>query len=275
MKSKILIGLVILGFFACNTRAKEEKLADKHLDRIELLIENESYNNAKKAIDSIHVLFPRLIEKRKIASALKDTIIRRQSTRNLLYCEKVLPRRQQELDSLAKNFKFEKDENYQEIGNYIYKTQITELNTYRNYLKSYVDEKATIHLVSYFTGLKINHKAIKVEANELNIVSDTTNTSNSVFHSFSDGGLYWESLSLKKTEALKLVVFITRNYKSKIKITLIGDKKKSSYILSELDKKAIYETYQFWIVKKDVVQLEKEILKAKIKTENIKLRYKN
>jgi len=29
------------------------------------------------------------------------------------------------------------------------------------------------------------------------------------------------------------------------------------------------------MVKKDVVQLEKEILKAKIKTENIKLRYKN
>lgn len=275
MKSKMLFGLVILVFYACNTRAKEEKLADKNLNRIESLIKNESYNDAKKAIDSIHILFPRLVNKRKIASALKDTIIRRQSSRNLLYCEKILPQRQHELDSLAKKFKFEKDENYQEIGNYIYKTQITELNTYRNYLKSYVDEKATIHLVSYFTGLKINHKAIKVEANELNIVSDTTNTSNSVFHSFSDGGLYWESLSLKKTEALKLVVFITRNYKSKIKITLIGNKKKSSYILSEQDKKAIYETYQFWMVKKDVVQLEKEILKAKIKTENIKLRYKN
>jgi len=58
--------------------------------------------------------------------------------------------------------------------------------------------------VSYFTRLRINYKTIKVETNELNIMSDTTNTSNSVFHSFLIGGLYCESIRLKNGSFLNI-----------------------------------------------------------------------
>ena len=99
-------------FASCNGGGSPEKQADKKLLEIEQLITDNDWATARLKIDSIHTLFPRLVDKRKIAVALADTISRRESARMLAYCDSILPVKKAEADSLMKFFRFEKDEKY-------------------------------------------------------------------------------------------------------------------------------------------------------------------
>jgi len=275
MKKIVPLFFVILIFLSsCNKREAQEKDADKRLKHIEQLIAENAFNAAKIEIDSIHSLYPRLVSKRKIAAAFEDTITRRESSRTLAYCDSILPLKQHEADSIQKNFRFEKNSNYQDFGNYIYKTQLTESNSNRNYLKAYVDENADFYLISNYSGGKIDHTSIEVSANDIFAHTDTLSTSNSAFHSFNDGGSHWESLTFKNQEDKGVGAFIAHNSGSHLKVTLYG-KKTYVYYLSDSDKKAIAETYQLWIVKKDVAQLQKEIKKATVKIKRINARKNN
>jgi len=265
----ILVMVVI--FSSCNKREAQEKDADKRLKHIEQLIAGNALNAAKIEIDSIHSLYPRLVSKRKIAAALADTIVRRESARTLAYCDSILPLKQQEADSVQRNFRLEKNEKYQQFGSYIYKTQLTESNTNRIYLKAYVDENADLYLISNYCGTKIEHTSIEVSANDVYAHTDTLSTSSSAYHSFNDDGSHWESLTFKNQEDKGVTAFIAQNQGARLRVTLSG-KKPYVYYLNDGDKKAIAETYHLWIVKKDVAQLQKEIKKATLKIEKINKR---
>lgn len=264
LKSILIISL----FFSCNSRKEQEESADKRLKHIQELIENCSFNAAKTEIDSIHTLFPMLVEKRRIAAALSDTIMRRESSRSLVYCDSILPGKIHEMDSIIKNFRFEKDKKYQDIGNYVYKTEQTESNASRTYLKTYVDENADFYLVSNYCGGKNEQQSVEVSANELFAHTDTISLSDPNNHRFDDGGSHFESIIFKNESGKSVVEFITQSASKALKITLHG-KKSFSYYLAEADRKAIIETYHLWKVKKDVVNLQKEIKKANLRISRI------
>ena len=265
----ILLAFTLL--ISCDSRQKQEKLADIRLKHIEQLISQNSLNAAKIQIDSIHLLFPRLVNKRRIAAALEDTIVRRESSRSLAYCDSILPKKQHEADSILRNFRFEKDKIYQETGNYIYKTQQTEGNTNRIYLKAYVSENADLFLISNYCGGKLEHTSVEVAVSDLFARTDTIDTSDPSYHSFTDGGLRWEVVTFKNDAGKDVASFIAQYTTKPIKVILHG-KKNYVYYLADSDKKAILETYHFWIVKKDVVGLQKEIKKATAKIDRIKTR---
>ena len=260
LKSVLILALL----FSCDSRKAQEEKADNRLKHIQELIEQKSYNAAKNEIDSIHLLFPMLVDKRRIAAALSDTVIRRESSRSLAYCDSILPRKIHELDSIQKNFRVEKDKKYQEIASYIYKTQQTESNAGRIYLKTYLDDNADLYLVSNYCGAKIDQQSVEVSDNELFAHTDTISLSNPNNHRFDDGGSHYESILFKNESGKTVVEFITQSASKALKITLHG-KKSYSYYLADADKKAIAETYRFWKVKKDVVQLQKEIKKANLR----------
>lgn len=257
----LLMALVF--FVSCSSRHKQEKQADERLKRIEVLIKANSLNAAKIEIDSIHLLYPRLVNKRRIAAAFADTIAFLESTRNLAYCDSILPFKQREMDSIQKNFRFEKDAKYQDVGNFVYKTQQTESNSSRTYLKSYVDENADIYLISNYCGGKIEQTSLEVSVKDLFAHTDTLQTSNPAYYSYNDGGSHWETLTFKNNADKGVTAFIAQNASARIKITLHG-KRAYVYYLEDSDKKAIVETYHLWKVKKDVVNLQKEIKKAKV-----------
>nr|MBP8783191.1 hypothetical protein [Paludibacter sp.] len=208
-------------FASCNGGESPEKQADKKLLEIEQLIADNDWATARLKIDSIHTLFPRLVDKRKIAVALADTISRRESARMLAYCDSILPVKKAEADSLMKYFRFEKDEKYQEVGNYVYKSQITEQNTGRNYLKCYVDEKANFYLVSNVGGSRINHRNVMVSAGDGFATTENDSVAKGVFHSFTTDGQYFESLTFTNADG-GIGGFIAANRNEKIKVTLLG-----------------------------------------------------
>jgi hypothetical protein len=272
LKSISILFLFVVLFSACNSKAREQKKADEQLQKIENLIELNDYEAAKLLIDSIHIRFPRLVDKRRMAVALKDSMIRRESSKFLNYADSILPSKIQLLDSLQKNFRFEKDNEYQEFGNYVYKTQVTEQNTNRNYLKCYVDENADIYLVSNVYGSKIEHHGIRIDMDDQHVQTDSTETGEGTFHQFTNEGLYWESLTFKNETGNEISSFIANNAKSRLKVTLIG-KKQIVYYIPDLDKKAITESYKLWIVQKELKYLEQEKENAQIRIGRIGLKY--
>jgi hypothetical protein len=260
--------LAVTLFTACNSREKEEQLAEKRLQIIHSLIQNNELNAAKIQIDSLHVLFPRLINKRKVAAIFKDTIVVRESKRTLKYCDSMLVVLQQEYDSIRQNFRFEKNTTYQEIGNYVYKNYSTENHTDRTYLKCYVDENADIFLLSNYYGSPIQHVSVRVSCGDLFAQTDSIHISNAANHSYTIDGVHRQTIRFKTEQNGNLIHFIAEHAEHPIKVSLLG-KSTISYMLTPNDKKAMKESFIFWMVKSDIVQLEKEIKKAKQKIEKI------
>ncbi len=255
----------------CDSRKKEEKNADNQLTVIEHLIENNEYNVAKIKIDSFHFVFPRLVAKRKIAAALKDTIKRRESSILLMQCDSLYPIKRHEFELLSRNFRLEKESAYLNYGNYIHKSQIAEQNIHRNYLKCIVNENAELQLSSNFTGTKIAHHGIEVRAGDFFAATDSANQSNGFTHYFNDENDYFEQVTFQKVTAENIVKFIYDNKSSAIEVKLIG-KKTYKYNLNPTDIKAIAESYQLWVVRKDILKLEKEIQKASLIINRINFR---
>lgn len=272
---KKLFPLVVLSFVlllsSCNGRKKEEQQADKLLENIEQLIAANDYKSANSVIESLHKTYPRLVSRRKVAAAYADTIVRRESALVLIQCGQLLPPKTKQLDSLKVNFKLEKNEKYQETGNYVYKTQTTEQNAGRNYLKYSVDENGDTYLVSNYTGRKINHHSIKVSTGDLSQQTDSLQR-NGVFHAFDDSGAHYETLTFRNADDNGLAAFISAHAGKPIKITLTGNNN-YSYTLLPQDAKAIGATYQFASLLKETKQLQKDAEKATIRIEKIKLLY--
>lgn len=263
--------LSIIFLAACNSRAKQEKEADNQLQKIQQLIQQNELNAAKIAIDSFHTNFPRLVAKRRIAEAFQDTITRRECKRTIAYCDSILPFKQKEADSLLLNFRLEKNEKYQDIGNYVSKTQSTEANAARTYLKAFVDENADYYLVSQYMGPKIEHTSVEISNGEVFAHTDTIDITSASYLSFSDETGRWEIVTFKNEAENGVSEFISQYMNENLKVILHG-KKNFSYFLQNNDKKAIKETYHLWIVKKDINRLKKEIEKAKLKIEQINRR---
>jgi hypothetical protein len=266
----LLLYITVLFFISCVEKEDQQKLADIRLNKIEQLIRQNSYNQAKIQIDSIHLLFPRLVKKRAVAQAYADTIARRENSRSLIYCDSMLVIKQKEKAEIQMNFRFEKDKKYQDVGSYVYKSQITENNATRTYLKAYVDENSDFFLVSNYCGnSKLEHISVKVSVDDVFSQTDTIPVSNAFNHSFVDGAVHWESLTFKNEADKGVSAFIAQYETKQIHVSLIG-KRPCQYILCPSDKKAISQAYQLWVVMKDVEKLENEIKKASSKISRLK-----
>jgi hypothetical protein len=181
-----------------------------------------------------------------------------------------LPREQQEFDSISRNFRFEKNKKYQEFGNYVYKTQITESNSTRTYLKAYVDENADFYLISNYCGRKIEQSSVEVSVDGLFAHTDTIEASNPNYFAFNDEGSHWETLTFKNEADKGVTAFIAHYGSKSVKVTLHG-KMNYSYYLENSDKQAIVQTFNLWIVKKDIHRLQFEIKKATAIIKKIKM----
>lgn len=265
--------LLIFLLLSCNTRKQEEKRADNRLNNIRSLITANKLNEAKSEIDSIHALFPRLVDKRKLAVALQDTIILRESYRVMNYCSKVLPSLKSDFEKLLKNFVLQKNEKYENIGKYVYKSQANEQNADRKYLKYEVDENGDTYLTSLYSGIKIIPFAIKVATAGMIATTDTVSKNVGVFNAFNDGERNYEQLTFKNEADGGIAEFISKNKNLTLKVTLFGSKN-SSYVMQKTDIVAISETFKFAQARKLLHKTENDLRIAQQRIGKINLLYK-
>lgn len=271
MKNSVLFAALLLVFSACNDN---EKNAKAMLSEAETLYSNGAYAEAKTTIDSIKSLYPKEFNVLREGLALSRRVEIKEQERNIQYCDSLIPIKQQEAVDLAKNFTFEKELGYEDIGNYIYKQQTVERNVERCYIRSGVNENGEMYIGSVYYGkLPIKHVSIKLSTKDgffvesPQIAYDGGNN-----FRFDDAGMKSEIVTYKGEKALEMAQFITDHLKDRIKVEYEGEKPYVIY-LSDLDKKAIAATMQLSIVLTDINTLMKEKEKAMKKIEylNFKL----
>lgn len=258
MKKQILFyALLLLHFVACTPKLTDAEKADLRLQAARQMIVDNRLNAAKSELDSVHLLYPKQVTQRRAANYLSDSIAYIESLRTLAYCDTMLIQKEQESQMLLADFRFEKNDKYEDNGHYVYKLLRTESNTERCYLQTYVTQDYKVFVKSNYCGTKkIEHSQVELLANDLSVSSGAGNN-----HTFTDGGLTWEILTLSDDAAMSLLNFISANETERIQVRLSGT---STYVyyLTESERKALGTTYHLAVVMRDIDQLQQEIRKA-------------
>ncbi len=243
---------------ACN---QQEKEAQARLDKARAMYEQDEYNAAKNEIDSLKILYPKELKVLREGLTLMRQVEIKESERNIAFCDSLLPIRQQEFDELKKDFIFEKDSVYDEVGKYIWKQQTIERNLERCYIRSGLNEKGEMYLASVFYGGKpIEHTGIKVSTPDGEFAETTSIPyDGGVNYRFANLGFTTEVVTYNGENGLEAMKFIADNTDKRIKVDYTGGKPYVIYI-ADGDKKAIAATYNLGVVLGDIVKmnLEKE-----------------
>lgn len=263
-----LIGLFLLAMMLVNCGGKkltEQEQAQAHLEKAQQLFKEHKINAAKIQIDSINNLFPKQIEIRKKANAIFTQIQLIEQKRNLIYADSLIRVKKVTLDSMTRNFVFEKDEKYEDVGNYIYKAQRAETSAGRTYIKALVEETGAFLLSSIYCGTKpIKHFSAKFAVGDLFAETEKV-TDDGYSYSYTDNGCTYENVVYHSDANKSIASLIQQNAKKPVSVTLNGTKGNKSYTLTETEKKAISEAYNLSVVLSDVKNLERIINVSKKK----------
>ena len=244
--------LCLLSLPSCHLRPSESELADARLAAARTAIDCGKWQQAHITLDSVHILFPKLIDKRREARALSDSLVYLEAQRSLAYSDSLLQTLLPQTDPLLRLFRYEKNERYEDHGRYVYRSLNTDLNTTRCFLQAYVTDQRETTVKSYYYG------ASAIEQHSITLSSEnvkTTQTGDN--HTFTSGAQH-EILSLANNASLELLNFISSHCNAPIQVTQEG-KTTHSFWLTDNEKEALEKTYQLGLLMNDIQLLEQQI----------------
>ncbi|MEG1587023.1 MAG: hypothetical protein RR346_09115 [Bacteroidales bacterium] len=264
MKRNILFLSTALLFAACSNNTDKAALL---LEEARDLYSAGSLNQAKIRIDSMRSAYPKEFPQIREGVQLMRLIELKENERNLSYADSLLIVKKEEAKELQKDFVFVKEEQYEQLGTYVFKGLTVERNVERNYIRTGVNEYGEMQIASvYFGKGNINHTGIKVEIKDgSNAETIAVPYDGGTNYRFSDGGNQTEIVTYKKDKDNGVINFINVYNDQRIKVTYTGGKPYVIY-LDDLSKKAIVKTNELAIVLSDITRLgqEKKVAEGKI-----------
>lgn len=243
---------------------------DDYLNKAKELIRVQQFQRAKLCVDSVRIKFPKNFDKIREGLDVMREINFAEQKRNLAFCDSMLKIRQDELPTAQKDFVFEKNAEYESIGHYVYKTQLSDKNMGRTFLQTKVDEKGNLILTSYYCGNRsLNHTSLRAStkdgayAESLPVPKD-----GALNYSFDDGGQHYEIVRFNKKAENGIINFILMHEDKPIVLVLLGGRQKS-YRLSADEKKAMKEASELSIILTDITRLLNEIRLSQAKMDYI------
>ena len=238
-----------------------EKEAQIRLQKAEVALQQENFSEAKLQIDSIKVLYPKAFEARKQGIKLMQQVDLKEQGKTLVYLDSMMQVKQAQLDSIKGNFVFEKDTAYQDIGNWLYPTQVVEKNVGRSFLRGQVNELGEMSLTSiYCAGGQLNHTSVKVSVGDTFAETPMTNDS----YTTTDLGRTIEKADYKVGNDDGVTGFIVANADKNIQLTFIGDKTYRMAIQKN-DRKAIVELTELARILSGMEEIRKQQKEANLK----------
>ena len=238
-----------------------EKEAQIRLQKAEVALQQENFSEAKLQIDSIKVLYPKAFEARKQGIKLMQQVDLKEQGKTLVYLDSMMQVKQAQLDSIKGNFVFEKDTAYQDIGNWLYPTQVVEKNVGRSFLRGQVNELGEMSLTSiYCAGGQLNHTSVKVSVGDTFAETPMTNDS----YTTTDLGRTIEKADYKVGNDDGVTGFIVANADKNIQLTFIGDKTYRTAIQKN-DRKAIVELTELARILSGMEEIRKQQKEANLK----------
>mgnify|MGYP000521404858 FL=1 len=264
MKKVILLACLCCTLFSCED---VEKKAGEKLQAAREAFELGNYNEAKILIDSIKMLYPKAFETRRAGIGLMQEVELKEQEKSLVYLDSMLQAKQKDFDAIKGKYTFEKDAEYQNIGNYLHPSQVIEKNLHRSFLRFQVDENGVMSMTSIYCGAhNIHHVAVKVTAPDGSF-AETPAAKDS--YETTDLGEKIEKADFKLGEDGNVMGFLYLNKDKNIKVNYQGERSYST-TMSPIDRQALAGVYELAQILSSITQIKKEMEEANLKIEFVK-----
>lgn len=265
MKKLIILACATLMLAACGNDV-EKKAAEK-LAAARSAFGHGDYNEAKLQIDSIKILYPKAFEARKEGIKLMQQVELKEQSESLVYLDSMLQSKQKELEEMKGKYTFEKDPEYQRVGNYFWPTQTVEKNLHRSFLRFQVSETGEMTMTSIHCGANnIHHFAVKVIAPDGSF-AETPASKDS--YETTDLSEKIEKADYKMGQDGNVMGFLYLNRDKNIRVEYIGERKYTTQ-MSLADRQALAGVYELSQLLSSIEQIKKEREEAKLKIEFVK-----
>lgn len=264
MKKVILLACLCCALFSCENI---EKKADEKIQAAREAFEEGNYNQAKILIDSIKTLYPKAFEARRAGIGLMQEIELKEQEKSLVYLDSMLQTKQKEFETIKSKYTFEKNVEYQKIGNYLHPSQVIEKNLHRSFLRFQVDENGIMSMTSIYCGSQyIHHVAVKVTAPDGSF-AETPASKDS--YETTDLGEKIEKADYKLGEDGNVMGFIYLNKNNNIRVNYLGERPYSN-TMTLADRQALVAVYELARLLSSITEIKKNIEEANLKIEFIK-----
>ncbi len=270
MNTKIVsFSLCALLLVACAPSDTEQ--AQVLVQQAQTLVDNGQWRQARIVLDSVHTVYPKEVAQRRLAKALGDSITYLEAQSTLAYADSMLPPLLEQSDKLLKQFKYEKDTQYEDKGRYVHRLLNTSSNTARNFLQAYVrDDRQTIVKSYYYGSHQVNQQQVTLSAQGEELRFSGSN------HAFEVEGWH-EIMTLEDENALQLLNFISAHHSDRVRVHGAGLKPTHTwvYYLNDKEKEALSATYQLGFLMKDILRLEQMANTARNQIAHYERKYLN
>lgn len=264
MKKVILLACLCCTLFSCED---VEKKAGEKLQAAREAFELGNYNEAKILIDSIKMLYPKAFETRRAGIGLMQEVELKEQEKSLVYLDSMLQAKQKDFDAIKGKYTFEKDAEYQNIGNYLHPSQVIEKNLYRSFLRFQVDENGVMSMTSIYCGAhNIHHVAVKVTAPDGSF-AETPAAKDS--YETTDLGEKIEKADFKLGEDGNVMGFLYLNKDKNIKVNYQGERP-YSITMTAADRQALASVYELAQLLSSMTEIKKNMEEANLKIEFVK-----
>lgn len=264
MRKLLYLAFLFFVFTACHNT--DEK-AGKKLQCAQEAFEKGHYNEAKIQIDSIKILYPKAFDARRKGIRLMQEIELKEQQKTLAYLDSLLTEKQTQFAVLKKDFVFEKDTAYQQIGNYLASSQTIEKNIHRSFLRFLVDENGKMSMTSIYCGNKnIHHYAIRVTAPDGSFAQTPPSKDS---YETTDLGEKIEKADYKLGQDGNVISFLYLNKDKNIRINYIGDRS-YSIKMEKADLQALGGVYELAKLLSSITEIKKNKEEANLKMKFVK-----
>lgn len=264
MKKVILLACLCCTLFSCED---VEKKAGEKLQAAREAFELGNYNEAKILIDSIKMLYPKAFETRRAGIGLMQEVELKEQEKSLVYLDSMLQAKQKDFDAIKGKYTFEKDAEYQNIGNYLHPSQVIEKNLHRSFLRFQVDENGVMSMTSIYCGAhNIHHVAVKVTAPDGSF-AETPAAKDS--YETTDLGEKIEKADFKLGEDGNVMGFLYLNKDKNIKVNYQGERP-YSITMTAADRQALASVYELAQLLSAMTEIKKNMEEANLKIEFVK-----
>lgn len=259
MKKVTLLACLCCTLFACEDI---EKKAGEQLQSAREAFEQGNYSEAKIRIDSIKILYPKAFETRRAGIKLMQEVELKEQEKSLAYLDSMLQTKQTELDAVKGRYTFEKDAEYQQIGNYLHPSQVIEKNLHRSFLRFQVDERGVMSMTSIYCGAhNIHHVAVKVIAPDGSFAETPASRDS---YETTDLGEKIEKADYKMGEDGNVMGFLYLNRDKNIKVSYQGERPYST-TMTAADRQALAAVYELAQLLSSMTEIRKNMEEANLK----------
>lgn len=264
MKKSLIPIIALLLLVSCGDNGEKNALV--YLRKAKMALSEENFNGAKLLIDSIKQLYPKAFEARRQGIKLMQQVDLKEQQKSLLYLDSMMVVKQCQLDSIRENFVLEKDTAYQDVGNWLYPSQVVEKNIGRSFLRGQVNERGEMSITSiYCGGASIHHSVVKVSVGDLYAETPISKDC----YETTDLGRSIEKADFKAGEDGGLILFVAAHKDENIQLTFIGDRTYRT-AMQPNDRKAIAELAELAKILTAMEQIRKEQKEARLKIDFVK-----